>query len=994
MTVDLSTLGDVDDLDNNDTITGGAGSDTLLLKATGTAVTAANIVGVTKIETIKISNDLTTGAINLNDANIADGATLTVDGTAIISDGNVLTVVGTNETNGSLTVLGGAGADAITGTASDLGDTLSGNGGDDQFNFATANLTKLDTVDGGAGTKDKINTSDGGTLVDADFTGVSNVELVTFGAGTTVTLDTLADAAGLTSFTHGAGTNSVTLGNTTTSVSGFDNDYTVNLVASTKDTIDGTLYAGKMTVAFANMDHIDAGAVITGGTGTNDTLSIDQTNTALTSAELANIKGIENFTLKNDEATAAITLNNNNTAAGKSIKVDGSAMISTNALTISAANEADGFVTIIGGTAGDTLTMSISGAGGDTITAGSGDDTINVAVANYTSLDTVDGGAGTADTLALSSGGTLSDVAFGGTTNVEKLTTANANTTLILGEKAAAAGVKTITTLTGSNTNSITLGADFTNDATVVLVDNTDTVQATSYTGKATVTVAEDNLTAADTITGGSGTDTLTVTFDGNNTDALTAAEMAAVTKIEVIKAATNAVGSLGLADANVAKGASIEIDVTKNTSTVFVLDASAELDGSVVYKGGAVVDTVTGGAKNDTISGGAGADVITGGKGADSITGGAGADVFTYTAADQSTTNSTDTIVDYVTGTDKFAITLDFNTQVNALTFDATVNTSAKGSAAVASGLSAAIGQVTYDTTNSQMVVNANADNLISTSDYVVNVTAAATAANSIVEGDVNFTITGGSAGDTIVAGGGADTINGGAGIDTIDGGAGADTINGGSGADNITGGAGADTLNGGAGADVYTVGVGSGIDTIDVTAATDIDKIVTDAVSSDDYFDVTNFAVGNDLIDYNGAVASDNGTKTAIQGNEGGAIADVASINTAKTTTHISTAMGTANIIDLFLAGTKTLTELKTDAIGALDDGSGGVGVTAGLDIALSDASVVIVFTIDNEDTAIWRFDNEDTVANKIVASELELIGIVQGDKIDNTEMGTIMI
>jgi Ca2+-binding RTX toxin-like protein len=90
-------------------------------------------------------------------------------------------------------------------------------------------------------------------------------------------------------------------------------------------------------------------------------------------------------------------------------------------------------------------------------------------------------------------------------------------------------------------------------------------------------------------------------------------------------------------------------------------------------------------------------------------------------------------------------------------------VNTSAKGSAAVASGLSAAIGQVTYDTTNSQMVINANADNLISTSDYVINVNAAATAANSIVEGDINFTLTGGSAGDVIVAGAGADTINGG---------------------------------------------------------------------------------------------------------------------------------------------------------------------------------------------------------------------------------------
>ena len=239
--------------------------------------------------------------------------------------------------------------------------------------------------------------------------------------------------------------------------------------------------------------------------------------------------------------------------------------------------------------------------------------------------------------------------------------------------------------------------------------------------------------------------------------------------------------------DTNVAKGASIEVDVTANTADAFTFDASAELDGSVVYKGGGGIDTITGSAGADTITGGASADVITGGKGADTITGGAGADTFTYTAANQSTTNLTDTITDFVTGTDKLAVTLDFSTQVNALTFDATINTAAAGSAAVAAGLSAAIGQSTYDTTNSQLVINANADNLVSTSDYVININAAATAANSIVEGDFIFTITGCSAGDTIVAGGGADTLNGGAGNDTITGGAGADTIAVGAGVDTV---------------------------------------------------------------------------------------------------------------------------------------------------------------------------------------------------------------
>jgi hypothetical protein len=111
MTVDLSTLGDADDLDGSDTITGGAGNDTLLIKATGTTVTAVELAAVSKVETFKISNDASTGDIVLADGNIAAGATLTVDGTSIISDGLVLTVTGTNETNGTLKVLGGVGAD-------------------------------------------------------------------------------------------------------------------------------------------------------------------------------------------------------------------------------------------------------------------------------------------------------------------------------------------------------------------------------------------------------------------------------------------------------------------------------------------------------------------------------------------------------------------------------------------------------------------------------------------------------------------------------------------------------------------------------------------------------------------------------------------------------------------------------------------------------------------------------------------------------------------
>jgi Ca2+-binding RTX toxin-like protein len=66
----------------------------------------------------------------------------------------------------------------------------------------------------------------------------------------------------------------------------------------------------------------------------------------------------------------------------------------------------------------------------------------------------------------------------------------------------------------------------------------------------------------------------------------------------------------------------------------------------------------------------------------------------------------------------------------------------------------------------------------LITTLDYTIGITAASTAANTIADGDLNFSITGGSGVDTITAGGGADTITGGLSGDIINVGGGTDTV------------------------------------------------------------------------------------------------------------------------------------------------------------------------------------------------------------------------
>ena len=71
--------------------------------------------------------------------------------------------------------------------------------------------------------------------------------------------------------------------------------------------------------------------------------------------------------------------------------------------------------------------------------------------------------------------------------------------------------------------------------------------------------------------------------------------------------------------------------------------------------EGSSLNDFIRGGAGNDTINGFGGNDVIRGGAGTDNIRGGTGADTLYYTV-DQ-LDGSTDTFVDFTTGTDKIAV-------------------------------------------------------------------------------------------------------------------------------------------------------------------------------------------------------------------------------------------------------------------------------------------------------------------------------------------------
>jgi Ca2+-binding RTX toxin-like protein len=342
--------------------------------------------------------------------------------------------------------------------------------------------------------------------------------------------------------------------------------------------------------------------------------------------------------------------------------------------------------------------------------------------------------------------------------------------------------------------------------------------------GNDTLTVDLQALNNTTTLAGGAGNDTLVISA---NTGSANITQDATVTGWETVSfAAAGVAGTFATTtnDAGVAAGVTQTINGSNITGTL-LWDGSAEADGKFSITGGTGADTLTGGALADTINGGAGADVITGGSGADSLTGGTGADTFVFASVAQSNGTNTDSITDFATGTDKLQVTLNYSTLVTALDISTTrASAGVAGTSAAQDTLSGQRGQYVYDTTGSALLINFNADNMFTTADYKIAINPASTASASIVDGDINFVVTGGSAADVIVGGAGADTIDGGAGADSITGGAGDDAITGGTGADTIVGGTGADTVTLGseaATADVVRLAAGDSSASITVAAA-----------------------------------------------------------------------------------------------------------------------------------------------------------------------------
>jgi len=645
---------------SNDALTGTAKTtDTLSLSGV-----VADMAGVSGFETILINAD-TTSTVTLVTATVDDGKLLTIDGTAITTATKVLTADLSAEGNGQVTVLGGAGPDVITGSTSDLKDTLTGNGGADTFNFATGELTAIDVISGGEGT-DIINMTGNVTIGDAAFTLVTGVEhLKTATRAVSVTLDDKAQAAGIeTITTAGAAADAINL------LAGLTSDVTINVGSTGATTITANttsdVYTGDMTVAFADSGALTAADLIKGGSGTNViTLAIDATNNNDT-ATLDDAIGISTVTINDSTQggmdttfvlthTADSTLAYTIDASSLDAAVTGVGAVTEEIATINLGDANNkGTYTVTTGGGSDVVTMS---AGTDNITTNGGNDTIHVTGTYLTAADTISAGSqltAGVDTLSLLTDDTLLDADFTLVTGIETLTaTTDKQLIATLGAEAMEAGIaNVIFTDTGAGTDKVTVAAAFTS-ALKVTLDNDASINTVDASASAsTITVVIPSATTGDTavLTGGTGSADILKPAAG------TYAANANITGFEVLTSTGTGAVSITTADATVAADATLTVNLTASTAGAQTFVGSAETDGkfaittnsaqaSIITLGqgddtvtvtgtGTAATQVTATDGTNTITTVGGADIIIMGGGADSVTTGSGDDIIRVAGA------------------------------------------------------------------------------------------------------------------------------------------------------------------------------------------------------------------------------------------------------------------------------------------------------------------------------------------------------------------------
>jgi Ca2+-binding RTX toxin-like protein len=594
--------------------------------------------GITNVERVSINEDLC-DVTNTTNGGYGDAAT-NIDASLVVS---ALTIMG-NQGNNTLiataladTVYGGLGNDIITG--GDAADVLNGGAGDDLFILRKfAEYATGEKVTGGAGT-DKLvvdNDTAGQTLIieASSLSSIASIEIGTVDKSGKVSnkgnmaLNVDGTNAGAISILGNAGNNTLTGSTSANTIDGDAGDDTL-IGANGNDTFIGgagkdTMTGGTGTDTFnyvKTSDLVDGEKVNGGGTSADtDTLFLDGSGTYAFKVD-ADLLNVENVTMS--------TVGKSNTAA---IGVDLSAQITETDFTVTGNAGTNKIVTSI-----STYANINGGAGNDTITTGDKNDIIS-------------GGEG--NDVIVSGGGLVGDTHYGSTpstiTNGDDIT--------------GGAGDDRITSGSGNDIIDAGLGKD-----TIIAGAGNDTIYGAKGDDTIDGGTGDDIIfgdesssnpgqsgNGADKLSGGLGNDTFVVehviwakkdTIDGEGKGVVAAAGDEDTLVFAECQTQASTSTSIFKVDAKLVKG--IEKFVIDDDP--FTAGESGTMPLGLDVSSYTTEISLKGNAGNNVLQAGTKDDIITGNAGADTITGGLGADKFVF-----NDTTSSDTITDFVSGTDK----------------------------------------------------------------------------------------------------------------------------------------------------------------------------------------------------------------------------------------------------------------------------------------------------------------------------------------------------
>lgn len=563
------------------------------------------------------------------------------------------------------------GADAITGSAAD-----------DLIVATEATLSSADVLDGGAGTDTLRYASSGAAAVSESGFESKNIEIVSV----------TSDAVGGTTFDMSGVAGATTVRNFNSS----QNLTVSGLGAVTNVTLDN-VGSPDNTVMPATTVNYNAAATV--GTNTQNVSLISNSNANGGTIGTLTANGIENFALTTSGGASGLM-------GIASTSLDTVTVAGDQNLTISGMLVGADTVTATGFTGNLSVVLDSAGTAKDvSVTGGTGNDRANFS-AGFEKDDSFDGGDGT-DTLgvlnAVATGtpaGTLANVEILDITDAATGTVDMDNfagvTKVILNAGIVAAGTSTI----DDAVSGIEVELDENNTGSLVVDLKTD--------GTADeITVTVDRIVAAHSITSINAADaeTLNISFDDDSTANTTASFT--VTSLTASDATTlNLSGDAATTITNT---------VDPTTAVLTKVDAST-MTGALMLAG------TNFSSKGATVMLGSGGDTLTmaTASGADTITLGGGKDTVVYNAVAQSDSD-TDTITDFVSGTDKLSFQFAnpvLNFRGNKESFGQSQG-SLSGGAAPAAGLDAV-----YQVDDQILWIDINDDGTLDNNDFRIKLT------------------------------------------------------------------------------------------------------------------------------------------------------------------------------------------------------------------------------------------------------------------------------